>query len=101
MSEYWKALSLLNKVKFTISIIIGILGVVFATLNWNDEEVHLLFFQTTIPLTLVILISVIVGYAVAYVFNFQNSRKKEKEIQNLQEQNQKLADKLKKFEGAD
>lgn len=98
MSEYWKALTLWNKVKFTISIIIGILGVVFATLNWNDEEVHLLFFQTTMPLTLVILISVIVGYAVAYVFNFQNSRKKEKELINLEEQNQKLADKLKHLE---
>jgi uncharacterized integral membrane protein len=101
MSEYWKALSLWNKVKFTISIIIGILGVVFATLNWNDEEVHLLFFQTTMPLTLVIIISIIVGYAVAYVLNFQTSRKKEKEIQNLQEQNQKLAHKLKNFEEVD
>jgi uncharacterized integral membrane protein len=98
MSEYWKALTLWNKVKFTISIIIGILGVVFATLNWNDEEVHLLFFQTTMPLTLVIIISVIVGYAVAYVLNFQNSRKKEKELQNLEEQNQKLVDKLKHLE---
>ncbi len=98
MSEYWKALSLWNKVKFTISIIIGILGVVFATLNWNDEEVHLVFFQTTMPLTLLILISVIVGYALAYLFNFQNSRKKEKELQNLEEQNQKLVAKLKHLE---
>lgn len=98
MSEYWKALSLWNKVKFTISIIIGILGVVFATLNWNDEEVHLVFFQTTMPLTLLILISVIVGYALAYLFNFQNSRKKEKELQNLEEQNQKLLAKLKHLE---
>jgi uncharacterized integral membrane protein len=98
MSEYWKVLTLWNKVKFIISIIIGILGVVFATLNWNDEEVHLLFFQTTMPLTLLILLSVIVGYAVAFLFNFQNSRKKEKELQNLQEINKKMADKLKHYE---
>lgn len=98
MSEYWKVLTLWNKVKFIISIIIGILGVVFATLNWNDEEVHLLFLQTTMPLTLLILISVIVGYALAYLFNFQNSRKKEKELHHLEEQNQKLVAKLKHLE---
>src|SRR5574343_916818 len=49
MVEYWHSLSNVNKIKFVLSIILGILGVVFATLNWTEQEVHLLVTKMKMP----------------------------------------------------
>jgi uncharacterized integral membrane protein len=92
MLDYWKGLTGINKIKFIFSLLIGIVGVVFATLNWNAQEVHLIFTKKTIPLTLVIIFSIIVGYAMAAILNYRKFRLKDKEIENLQ----KELDKFKK-----
>lgn len=68
MSEYWKGLTVKGKVKFIFSLIVGIIGVVFATLNWNEAEVNLIFIKTQLPLTMVIVFSIIIGFALSYVF---------------------------------
>lgn len=83
MQEYWKNLSLWDKVKFVFSIILGVLGVVFATLNWKEQEVHIIFKKTQLPLSLLIMFSIAVGYAWAFLFNFRKFRMKDKEIGTL------------------
>ena len=83
MREYWNTLSLLNKIKFIISVIIGVIAVVFATLNWKMEEVHLLFKKTELPLTLLIIFSMAAGYGISYIFAYRKFRDKEKEIEAL------------------
>ena len=86
MIEYWKSLNELNKVKFIVSLILGIVGVIFATLNWTEQEVHLLFVKTKMPLSLLIIFSIIVGYALSFVFSFRKFRAKDKEIESLKEE---------------
>ena len=86
MLDYWKALTGINKVKFIFSLFLGVVGVVFATLNWNAHEVQLIFTKKTIPLTLVIIFSIIVGYAMAVIFNYRKFRMKDKEIENLRKE---------------
>lgn len=90
MAEYWNGLSLLNKVKFVFSIILGIIGVVFATLNWKEQDVHLLFVQTKMPLTLLIIFSMIVGYAFSFVFSYKKFRAKDREIDELKKEIEEL-----------
>jgi uncharacterized integral membrane protein len=90
MTEYWNSLSLLNKVKFVFSIILGIMGVVFATLNWKEQDVHLLFIQTKMPLTLLIIFSMVVGYAFSFLFSYKKFRAKDKEIEALKKENEEL-----------
>ena len=90
MTEYWNSLSLLNKVKFVFSIILGIMGVVFATLNWKEQDVHLLFIQTNMPLTLLIIFSMVVGYAFSFLFSYKKFRAKDKEIEALKKENEEL-----------
>ncbi len=90
MTEYWNSLSLLNKVKFVFSIILGIMGVVFATLNWKEQDVHLLFIQTKMPLTLLIIFSMVVGYAFSFIFSYKKFRAKDQEIEELKKELQEL-----------
>lgn len=90
MTEYWNSLSLLNKVKFVLSIILGIMGVVFATLNWKVQDVHLLFVQTKMPLTLLIIFSMVVGYAFSFIFSYKKFRAKDQEIVELKKELQVL-----------
>jgi uncharacterized integral membrane protein len=90
MTEYWNSLSLLNKVKFVLSIILGIMGVVFATLNWKVQDVHLLFVQTKMPLTLLIIFSMVVGYAFSFIFSYKKFRVKDQEIEELKKELQAL-----------
>jgi len=94
MQEYWKSLSPVNKAKFILSILIGIIGVVFATLNWESQEVHLLFKKTEIPTTMVIILSGVIGYAISYIFNIRKFRAKDKEIDLLNSEIESLKRKL-------
>lgn len=52
-------------------------------LNWKEQEVHMLIRKVYMPLTLMIVFSIAVGYAWSFLFNFQKFRKKDKEISTL------------------
>jgi len=93
MTEYWNTLSILNKTKFVLSVILGIMGVVFATLNWKEQDVHLLFAQTKMPLTLLIIFSMVVGYAFSFIFSYKKFRAKDKEILALKSELEELKEK--------
>lgn len=90
MKEYWMNLTLLNKVKFVFSMILGIIGVIFATLNWKEQEVNLIVTSFKIPLTLLIIFSVIVGFALSFVFNYSKIVRKDDEIDELKREIERL-----------
>jgi uncharacterized integral membrane protein len=90
MQEYWKSLSPIGKFKFAANIILGIIGVVFATLNWTSQEIHMVFFKAQVPLSLLIIFSMIAGYAVSTLVNYKKIQEKEKEIKKLQEELEKF-----------
>jgi uncharacterized integral membrane protein len=94
MQEYWNSLSGINKVKFVVSMLIGVMAVVFATLNWNSQEVHLIFSKKQMPLTMLIIFSMIGGYAIAYVFSYRKGRDLKKEIDALKMEIEELKEKL-------
>lgn len=79
MVEFWKTLNFWSKVKFVLSLIGLIFGVIFSTLNWNSLEVHLIFIKMEMPLTIVLLFSFVIGIAFANLMHFQRQRKKIKE----------------------
>jgi uncharacterized integral membrane protein len=94
MAEYWHSLSTVNKIKFVLSILLGILGVVFATLNWTEQEVHLLVTKAKMPLTLLIIFSIVVGYALSFVFSYRKFRTKDREIEALKRELEEMKEQL-------
>ena len=87
MSNYldWSKMSLRDKVKFSVSIICIILFIAFATLNWNSQEIHFIFLKSRIPLTIVMFLSVVVGYLISFLFSYKKIMKKDFEIEILKE----------------
>jgi uncharacterized integral membrane protein len=87
MKEIWKKLSVKERIKLISSIIVGILVVVFATLNWKDQEIHFIFKVFKVKLSIAIILSVISGYIISFVFSY-------KKLNSLQNENEKLKDKI-------
>ena len=81
----WGKMSLKDKVKFTSSIICVILFIAFAALNWNSHEIHFIFLKSKIPLTVVIFLSVVVGYLISFLISYKKLMKKNFEIEMLKE----------------
>lgn len=69
-----------------ISIILLIIFVIFALLNTATVEVNLLFSQVRIPLVLLILVCLLIGALIIYLFSFSNHLKVNKELKELQKQ---------------
>jgi uncharacterized integral membrane protein len=86
MYDYYKTLSNQGKVKFIANILLGVIGVVFATLNWTSQEIHMVFFKARAPLSLLIIFSMIAGYAVSSLVNYRKFQDKEKEIEKLRKE---------------
>ncbi len=86
MYDYYKTLSTIAKIKFVVNIVLGIIGVVFATLNWTSQEIHMVFFKAHAPLSLLIIFSMIAGYAVSTLVNYRKFQEKEKQIEKLQKE---------------
>lgn len=83
MEEYWNNLSFAGKAKFILSVIVGTLTVVLATLNWTETQVHLIFWKPIVPLSLIIIGSVVGGYAISYVFAYRKFKTKDGEIDEM------------------
>lgn len=66
-----------------VSIIILIIFVIFALLNTTTVEVNLLFSRVKIPLVLLILICMLIGALIIYLFSLSNHLKTNKEIKAL------------------
>lgn len=80
-----------------VSIILLIIFVIFALLNTTAVEVNLLFGKVKMPLVLLILVCMLIGALIIYLFSFSNHLKVSKELKALQSQPGKAeVDKLKK-----
>ncbi|MGN1282633.1 MAG: lipopolysaccharide assembly LapA domain-containing protein [Limosilactobacillus sp.] len=79
-----------------VSIILLIIFVIFALLNTTAVEVNLLFGKVKMPLVLLILVCMLIGALIIYLFSFSNHLKVSKELKALQNQPGKATvDKLK------
>jgi uncharacterized integral membrane protein len=91
MKEFWNKLPVKEKIKFILSLIIGILVVIFATLNWKDQEIDFIFKIIKVKLSIAILLSVIAGYFISFLFSYKARISKENEIEKLQKKIIKLS----------
>lgn len=83
MFDYWKSLTNWKKTKLVVSLLFLTLIIIFSIQNWGVDEIKLVFFSIKIPLTLLIAISMFIGYTLAKVAAYKNSMEKENEIKNL------------------
>ena len=83
MKDIWKKLSSKEKIKFVTSILVGILVVIFATLNWKDQEIHFIVRIFKVKLSIAIILSVIAGYLISFLFSY-------KKLIELKNENEKL-----------
>ncbi len=97
MKEFWQNLTFGGKLKFVISVVLSILGAIFATLNWKVQEVHFIFFKKEMPLSLLIIFSICSGYGISFLLNMRAFRKKDRLIESLKNQLEeaKVAQKIK------
>ena len=98
MEKYWKVLSTQDKIKFILSILAGILVVIFATLNWKEAQIHFIFKIIEVKLSVAILLSVVAGYLMSFLFSYRNLLKNNQEIERLTKKIEKLEHKLEKQE---
>lgn len=83
MKEYWNSLTASKKVKFIATLILGLFVVIFSFQNWRAGELHLFTLKMDVPITLLILISMIIGYTISSLYNFKKTALKDKEIRDL------------------
>ena len=87
MKDIWKKLSVAEKAKLIISVIVGILVVIFATLNWKDQEINFIYKVYKVKLSIAIILSVIAGYFISFLFSYRK-------INAIENENEKLKDKI-------
>jgi putative membrane protein len=87
MKDIWKKLSIIEKIKLILGIIAGIFVVIFATLNWKDQEIHFIFNTLRVKLSIAIILSVLSGYIISFLFSYLK-------INSLKNENEKLKDKI-------
>lgn len=96
MKEYWKKLTLGEKIKLIFYALVGLLILIFALLNWKVFNLNLIFGKVDVPVTILILISMFGGYAYAKVYSWMKSRNQDKEISYLKGELAATREKLRK-----
>ncbi len=96
MEKYWNVLSTQDKIKFILSILAGILVVIFATLNWKEAEINFIFKLIKVKLSVAIMISVVAGYLVSFIFSYRKQLKNNEVIESLTKKIEKLERKIEK-----
>ena len=86
MKEWWSELSRQQKVKYIVSAISGLLVLIFAIVNWKYTYVNLLVTTVRVPVTLLIILSLLGGFGLATLFDYRKFKKKDKEIVSLKKQ---------------
>lgn len=83
MKEYWDSLTAGKRMKLIVTSILCLLVIIFCVQNWEAGELHILNFKVNIPITLLIFISMFIGYTAATLSNVKKSVLKDKEIKEL------------------
>ena len=91
--EYWEKLSSIEKLKFVLKIIFGLIAFLFAVFNWQTVELHLVFGKVNLPLTILIILCFAIGFFLSSLFDYRRFKKKNNEIEKLQREIEKLKSK--------
>lgn len=83
MKEYWNELNTNGKIKLIFKVLLAIMALIFAIRNWESTPVILVFFKMNLPLTIIILLSLAIGFALASLFDYRKFKEKNKEIGEL------------------
>ncbi len=83
MKEYWDSLTTGKKAKLIFTFLLCVLVLVFAFQNWEAGQLRLVFYTIEIPITLLILISIFIGYSLGLIYMQKKVMNKEKEIKEL------------------
>ena len=86
MKEFWDGLTRAQKIKYIVSGIAVILGLIFAIMNWTSVEIHFILTRVNMPITLLIVLSMAAGYGLATLFDYKKFKGKNKEIKSLKSQ---------------
>ena len=80
MANYWENLSFWKKSKFILTIILSVFVIIFAVINWKTTPVDFVFIDVQVSLTLLIIITLLVGYLIASLFESKHYNGKVREI---------------------
>ncbi len=83
MKEYWKNISTARKIRIILGITLGIIFIIFAVQNRDTVFFSMVFWKFHISLTLLILLSMVVGYLIASLFDYKKFKEKDKQIAEL------------------
>lgn len=83
MKEYWSGLTSSQKTKLILKVVIGLFALIFAIRNWQSVQVILVFFKMELPLTLIIVLCIAVGFVTSSLFDHRKFKLKNKEIAEL------------------
>lgn len=86
LKAYWDSLNTVGKVKFVLKIILIILALLFTIFNWQSVEVHMVFGKVYLPLTLLIVLCIAIGFILSSIFDYRRFKKKDQEIDALKKQ---------------
>jgi lipopolysaccharide assembly protein A len=90
MYDYWQKLSFGKKIKLVLSLILGILLLLFIVQNWIVIPVEFVFLTIQIPVTLLILISLFIGFVFASFLDYKGIKTRDNKIQELEDKLEKL-----------
>jgi uncharacterized integral membrane protein len=86
MKDYWNKLDFAGKFKLVTYVLLALVLIVFAFRNWQMVNFRIFLLEFKVPITLLILGSMIVGYSISAVIDNRKMRAKKKEIKLLQEE---------------
>jgi uncharacterized integral membrane protein len=84
MYDYWQKLSFGRKIRLCLFITLGILLMLFVVQNWIVIPIELVFFTVQIPVTLLILISLFIGFVFATFFDYKGIKERDRKINELE-----------------
>lgn len=90
MKSYWNNLNLFGKIKLTITLLVGLVVLVFIFQNLEDVTLTFLSYNFKLPLSLILILIGVFGYVFARVTDIASLSKKNKEIKTLQQEIQHL-----------
>lgn len=83
MKEYWQNLPLSKKIRIIFIVLVSIIALIFVIRNWQPVEIIFVFFKLQVPLTLIILISGLIGFAIGSLFDYKKFKQRDNEIKRL------------------
>lgn len=88
MDEYksfWQELSLQQKAGYIITGLVVLLLIIFIVQNLHDSPIHFLVFDIHLPLSLIIIGCVGVGFCLSWLLSFRKIFRLKKEVKALNE----------------